>query len=628
MFFKGYVLTKNKRCIEKFKGRDDLKTYDEVQPHPEFAGVLDDGAVLIDIDDFDQSEAMLKIVEAQNLSCRVYETSRGKHFLFSDGGLARNRTKAALAVGLTADVKLGKRNSYEVLKLGNKERKILREAEGGKAAQLPKWLSPIRGKPAFLGMDAGDGRNQALFNYILTLQSEDFTTEEARTCIRLINKFVLKTPLPDGELEVVLRDEAFQKNPKEKGAFSHDKFALHLKGKLHVAKIEGQLHFYCEGKGIYISGQKRFGAEMLRELPHLTSAKRSEVYKYLDEMIVDSAATAEADLIAFRNGLYSVSGDGLAPFSPEHVLLNRIEWDYNPTAYDGLVDEVLDRVSCHDGQIRTLLEEVAGYCLYRRNELGKAFVLTGEKANGKSTFLGMVKAMLGESNVSALDLAELGERFSTAELFGRLANIGDDIGDEFIPNTGAFKKLVTGEMIKGERKGQDPFFFHSYAKLLFSANSVPRLGKGKDSAAIARRLIIIPFEAQFTKDDPGFKPFIKYELQSQSAMEYLAILGLRGLKRVLANKGFSQSEKAQAALSEYEEANNPILGFFRGIEPGEILNEPTSKVYRLYRDHCFHGNLQPLSNIEFSRQAKRHFSVDIADRKIKGTKYRIFVEKF
>jgi len=58
-------------------------------------------------------------------------------------------------------------------------------------------------------MDAGDGRNQALFNYILTLQSEDFTVEEARSCIRLINKHILKVPLSDAELDVVLRDDVF-----------------------------------------------------------------------------------------------------------------------------------------------------------------------------------------------------------------------------------------------------------------------------------------------------------------------------------------------------------------------------------------------------------------------------------
>ena len=63
----------------------------------------------------------------------------------------------------------------------------------------------------FLDMRAGDGRNQALFNYILTLQSEDFTKEEARETIRMINRYVLEDPLSDRELETILRDEAFKK---------------------------------------------------------------------------------------------------------------------------------------------------------------------------------------------------------------------------------------------------------------------------------------------------------------------------------------------------------------------------------------------------------------------------------
>lgn len=72
-------------------------------------------------------------------------------------------------------------------------------------------------------------------------------------------------------------------------------------------------------------------------------------------------------------------------------------------------------------------EDEGHYCLYRRNELGKAFILIGDKSNGKSTFLHVVKNMLGDKNIASLDLKELGDRFKTAELFGKLANIGDDI---------------------------------------------------------------------------------------------------------------------------------------------------------------------------------------------------------
>ena len=85
------------------------------------------------------------------------------------------------------------------------------------------------------------------------------------------------------------------------------------------------------------------------------------------------------------------------------------------------------------------------------------------------------RQLLGEENIASLDLKELGDRFKTAEMFGKLANIGDDIGDEFIANPAIFKKLVTGERVSAERKGQNPFEFNNYSKLLFSANNIPRI---------------------------------------------------------------------------------------------------------------------------------------------------------
>ena len=103
--------------------------------------------------------------------------------------------------------------------------------------------------------------------------------------------------------------------------------------------------------------------------------------------------------------------------------------------------------------------------------------MTGDKSNGKSTFLDCVKAILGDRNISALDLKELGDRFNTSMMFGKLANIGDDIGDDFLQGSqvSVFKKIVTGNRIKAERKGQDPFEFNPFIKLLFSANDIPRM---------------------------------------------------------------------------------------------------------------------------------------------------------
>ena len=630
MFFKGYVETKDKMCIEKFKNRTDFKSYEQVQSLSEFAGILATNTILIDIDEFEASEVLFQIVKEKQLRCRVYETTRGKHFLFNNPDMvATNRTHASLAIGIVSDIKLGKRNSYSVLKFKDKERTIIYDtAENEEAADLPKWLLPIKTNAEFLNMDAGDGRNQALFNYILTLQSNDFSIEESRETIRLINKFLLKKPLSEDELEIVLRDDAFAKPIFFKGtAFLFDRFAVFLKNNHHIIRINNQLHLYKDG--IFVSGQQEIEAAMIQHIPQLNKSKRSEVMAYLDILIRENTPAAPANMIAFRNGVFNIHDGNFAPFTPEHVITNKIDWDFNPQAYLETTDNVLNNISCNEPEIRALLEEMVGYCLYRRNELGKAFILTGGGSNGKSTFLNMLKTMLGKRNTSVLDLKKLGDRFSTVMMFGKMANIGDDISDEFVTDAAEFKKIVTGETIDAEQKGQPKFDFEPYVKLIFSANNIPRIGKGRDSTAILRRLVIVPFNAQFTKETMGddFKPYIGDDLKGQESMEYLIQLGIQGLKRVLENRKFTSSAKVQSELDDYEETNNPILGFFKETDKTEIENEPTNEVYRRYTTYCSENSLQPLSSGEFSKQVKKHYALTIVDKKVQGKKCRIFMSE-
>lgn len=624
-FFKGYITTENKQAAEKFKNRTDFKTYEQVKGLPEFAGILANDTILIDIDDFNQSEILLNIVDELGLRCRVYATTRGKHFLFKNKIQDGCKTHTKLACGLTADIKVGVKNSYSVLKFNDKERKILYDKfDDEEYEEVPKWLFPIRTTQDFLNMEAGDGRNQALFNYILTLQSNEFTVEEARETIEIINKYILQDPLSESELEVILRDDAFEKPMFFKGnQFLFDKFANYLKNNNHIIKINNQMHMYREG--IYIDGYNNIEAEMIHQIPTLNRQKRSEVMAYLELLVNKNKEMSSANYIAFKNGIYDLDTNELIEFSPDIVITNKIEYEYNPTAYSEIANNALNKLACNDSNIRMLLEEVIGYCFYRRNELRKSFILIGDKANGKSTFLDMIKTLLGDDNTTALDLKELGDRFKTAELFGKLANIGDDIGDEFIANPAVFKKLVSGDRVNVERKGRDPFDFNNYSKLLFSANSIPRI-KDK-SGAVIDRLIIVPFDARFSKDDPDYDPYIKYKLRQDEAMEYLIKIGLEGLKRVLENRGFTTSDKVQKELEEYEENNNPILGFFKEVEVDQIENETTKDVYKKYNEYCLANNFTPMSNIEFSKKVNKQFDLEVITKSIKGTKYRVFVKK-
>ena len=624
--FKGYIRTNGKVAVEPFKDVDaeDLRTIGDVSSCKSYAGVLADDTVLIDVDNFDESEKFLKIVKQRELLCRVYETKRGKHFYFKNNGITRNAIGALLACGIHADIKIGTRSSYGTLKVEGVERPIIYDILDGKKYQaIPKYFTPVKSKTDFVNMETGDGRNQALFNYILTLQSNGFTKDEARETLHIINDFILSDPLTEKELETLSRDEAFQKPIFFDGkTFLFDKFAAFLVSEFHIVRINGQLHIYDDG--VYKLGYERIEAAMIKFIPGLTKSRRAEVLAYIELLVNKDVEMSDAKYICFRNGIYDIEADTLQPYTPDVIITNKIDWNYNPAATNADIDKALNKLACNDPKIRALLEECIGYCFYRRNELRKSFMLTGEKRNGKSTFLSLIENLLGRENCTSLDLKELGDRFKTAELFGKLANIGDDIGDEFIANPAVFKKLCSGNTINAERKGRDPFDFNNYSKLLFSANNIPRI-KDKTGAVISR-LVIIPFNATFSKSDPDYDPYIKYKLQTENAMEYLINLGLAGLRRVLANYEFTESEKVQHELQEYEEFNNPILLFFKEITIDDLLNNPTRDVYTRYSVFCAENNFNPMSNVEFSKKVKQKFGVDIVDKKISGKKYRVFVE--
>ena len=272
------------------------------------------------------------------------------------------------------------------------------------------------------------------------------------------------------------------------------------------------------------------------------------------------------------------------------------------------------------------MEESIGYTFFRQNELSKSFILTGSGSNGKSTFLDMVKNVLGRPNYVSLDMDELSERFSVSSMFGKLANIGDDSNDEFLQGKALsqFKRLVSGNDMKGENKGQDVFFFKPMTKLFFSFNEIPRM-RNRGFDAIIRRLVIIPFNAKFSKEDPDYDAGITWKLKKQDVAEYLIQLGIKGLKRVLANQGFTDSKKVQAEVDQFKKDNNPILLFLEEVNESEILNHETKEVFARYDSFCNDNGFTRIAMQTFTKEIKRHLKCDRKDKRINGKKKIIFV---
>ena len=627
--YKGFV--KNQKG-KKYPGRNpQLLTLPEVDNFDSFSGIMNPNTVLLDADEEPYNEILQKIIKGEELACYMTDRQggRGVHALMINGDTSLKKAdKVMLACGVVVDFHPGYSLPGECLKFNGVERSSVYNKQPYQ--ELPKYFTPLpKCSIDFASMGEGDGRNSTLYSYILSLQNAGFDETDIKDTIRIINKYVLDEPLEEKELDVILRDDAFKKSvffPKNK--FSHDKFAEHIRKQHHVKKINGQLHIY-EG-GIYVPGYDAIERAMLGEISSLTSNQRNEVLKYLNVVCVEEERTADLNLIAFKNGVYNLNTNRVEQFDPQHIITNKIPWNYNPDAKSDLVDSVLDKLSCGDADIRYSLEEVAGACLYRSAAIGggMAAILVGDKHNGKSTYINMVESMLGKDNYSAADMGALGNRFITITLYGKLANIGDDISNGYIIDASIFKKLVTGEKVQAEEKGKPPINFASYAMHIYSANDIPHI-KDPTGAAL-RRLLFIPLSGKFTKDTPGYDPFIRYKLEQPEHMEYFIQCALDGLVEVLKNKAFTVPAKSKQQKESYEKENNPILAFIDDVGRESIINESTADVYKRYQVFCADNGFQPGSNLTFSKSINRALGTKTIDSHVgkgKGRKtIRIFME--
>ncbi|SGT00137.1 putative DNA primase-phage associated [Staphylococcus aureus] len=526
--YKGYLKSKGKRTITKFKKNTDvLLNYKQARSLKSFVGVLDDDYIMIDVDDKNEAEILLNIIEDEQIHCNILDTDNGMHFYFKGYNMTTNKTKNYTAIGILCDFKLGCRNSCDPLKIDGQFRKWIKRVEDDQLDELPKWLeASFKTDPGFSELGEGDGRNQTLFNYILKLQQIAFSKEEIRNTIRIINKHVLYEPISDKELDIVLRDDAFLKESFFiKGKFQHDLFAKYLISEYHIIRISDILHIYLDG--VYSDKQADLERVMIKHIPGLKKMQRQETLAYL-QLQAETKELSSVNYITVANGIYDLYTDTVQPFTPEIIVKNKIPVPFIPNSYSQVTDKTFNKLAVNDTELRDLFEEILGYALFRRNEYGKFFILTGGGSNGKSSFLKILRALVGENNTSSVALKDLNGRFKTAELFGKLVNLGDDIGKGFIKDSAELKNLATGETLVVERKGKDPFDLRNYAKLIFSANEVPRIDDKTDG--LNRRLMIVPFKARFTNTDIDYDPFIIDKLLSQESLQYCLVMAINGQK--------------------------------------------------------------------------------------------------
>jgi len=247
-----------------------------------------------------------------------------------------------------------------------------------------------------------------------------------------------------------------------------------------------------------------------------------------------------------------------------------------------------------------LIQEIMGYVCVPINKAQKSFVLVGKGDSGKSTLLHTIQEiLLGSENVSTLTWHALDDRFSTFQLFGKLANVFADLPMQALKDTGTFKAITGEDYIMGERKHKDGFSFKPFARLVFSCNSIPK-NYADRSDGFYRRLILIRFENVIADDKKD------HELKEKLALEADGILAwsLAGLKRLMANGyRFSETDRTRLELKKYKADNSTTLAFVDDcctLDPeAEFLRE---EMYNAFKEYCNDNGHKLISLTRFNRE--------------------------
>lgn len=307
------------------------------------------------------------------------------------------------------------------------------------------------------------------------------------------------------------------------------------------------------------------------------------------------------NILNFKNALVDISTYQMHPHTPLYLSTSQIPVDFEHTAscpqWKSFVYDIMDG---DQDQVK-LLQQIAGYCLTGSTTLAKAFVLFGSGANGKSLFTRMIAKIVGQQNVSSVNLTALNKQFGLTGLIGKKLNLIDEISGNYFESN-IIKGLISGEKMSAEIKYRpEPLEFHPTTKLIFSVNELPKIND--TTPGLYRRFIIIPFNRTYLNN-----PDIYLEDKLTKELPGILNWAIEGLKMLREQGRFNETEKNFEMMNIFKMDNSPMIEFLQSnYDPVPVGQElkyviKSTSLYQEYKSYCLENGYKPKSLANFGRE--------------------------
>lgn len=495
---------------------------------------------------------------------------------------------------------------------------------GSQIGELPTWLKPIRK----ISNNVDDGiqipvignPQVVLLDCISRLKTLGVNKILSNDIVLIINNEFCQSPLNEIDLDNVLKisEQQLMSQFFDKDKFLHDKLGNYIIKNCYVKKdiISKELYFYNEKKKVYSTDTEYLMGYMTKLIPSLKHYQKEETLKYIQSFLYEDAVKFNENpyTVVFKNGILDVTTLVFKPMTPDNYESIQINANYNPNSKSTIVDEYFGTATKNNKDIEQLLFEAMGYSMIKTNELQKAFLLVGGGRNGKSTYLDLVKEMLGRENTTAIAFKDLANNFRASAMNNKLASLAGDISAAPLTDSDMVKSIISGDEVMIEQKYKDAQAKSLFATLFFAANKLPRTPD--QSFGFYRRLTIIPFLADLNAVSRVDGLLFKQKLLNQEALDYAAYKAVLAISRLInTTKEFTTPKEVVEMMEQYKIENSSVLSWFHEKLSGDRkeLNKYKTKdsAYGDYKLWCTNSLRHALNMSNFINAMKIELNVDL-----------------